>query len=138
MHVCQAVRPDGLGGPWPGAWQRGLYGVGALLGRYAWARVDEAATASHWARLNQAHWVHALWRALQWAGSAWRVAVLFNFLAFLRWGSYRHASKAARLAPRTLLQPCGRAEGRAEPWQAAVCSTVPQPRLLCREAGCIA
>ena len=37
----QGPRSDGLGGPWPSLWQRSLYGLGAVLGRYLWTRAEQ-------------------------------------------------------------------------------------------------
>lgn len=91
---------SGVEGPGLSALQRCLYCAGAVLLRYAWARLGHAAAASHWADSGgwaRGSWRQRCWELMQLAESAYRLASLANFLAFLRTGRYRLA-RAPRAA----------------------------------------
>ncbi|KAL4425471.1 hypothetical protein ABPG75_009487 [Micractinium tetrahymenae] len=82
---------SGVEGPGLSPPQRWLYCACAVLLRYAWARLGHHAAASHWA--DEAGWARGGWRRRCWglmqhAESAYRLASLANFLAFLRTGRY--------------------------------------------------
>lgn len=90
-HAAVAGGRSGVDGPGLSATQRTLYCLGAVVLRYAWARAAHAATADHWgdATARGASWRQRGWAAMRRAETAYRVASLLNFLAFLRTGRYR-------------------------------------------------
>ncbi|KAK9845945.1 hypothetical protein WJX81_006604 [Elliptochloris bilobata] len=79
----------GVEGPGLSCWQRGLYGVGSVFLRYAWARADQIAAAQHWGDLPLGSRGRRAWAAMRSAETAFRAASLLNFLVFLRYGRYR-------------------------------------------------
>ena len=68
-----------------------LYGLGMVLVRYLWTRADLVTSAHHWGEQENAAWSRALWRAMRWTETAYKVGTVANFLAFLRYGQYRCA-----------------------------------------------
>ena len=80
---------SGVEGP-PLSWaQRAAYGLGAVALRYAWARLSHLAAAQHWGDPAGAAWRQRCLVAMRRGESAYHLASLANFLAFLRWGRYR-------------------------------------------------
>lgn len=93
---------SGVDGPGLSPLQRRLYCAGAVLLRYAWARLGHAAAASHWADSGgwaRGSWRRRCWELMQRGESAYRLASLANFLAFLRTGRYRSADGQGAALP---------------------------------------
>jgi peroxin-2 len=82
---------SGVEGPGLNATQRTLYCLGAVVLRYAWARLAHAATSDRWgdAEGGGVSWRQRGWAAMRRVETAYRLASLLNFLAFLRTGRYR-------------------------------------------------
>lgn len=84
---------SGVEGPGLSRRQRGLYCLGAVVLRYAWARLGHHAAAQHWGDASggssDGGWRRRGWALMRRAESAYRLAALANFLAFLRSGRYR-------------------------------------------------
>jgi peroxin-2 len=92
VGAAQACLPggrSGVEGPGLSAAQRTLYCLGAVVLRYAWARLTHHAAAAHWGDMAGAAWRRHAWTLLRRAESCYRIASLANFLAFLRTGRYR-------------------------------------------------
>lgn len=98
--ACPGGGHSGVEGPGLGRAQRSLYCLGAVVLQYAWARLGHFAAAQHWGDASSGSsgygsgWSSATWRRRTWelmrrAESAYRLASLVNFLAFLRSGRYR-------------------------------------------------
>lgn len=88
---------SGVEGPGLSGAQRWLYCGGAVLLRYAWARLGVHAAAAHWGDASRGGWRLLSWAALRRVESGYRLASLLNFLAFLRWGRYRWAGRCGCL-----------------------------------------
>lgn len=81
---------SGVEGPGLSGAQRSLYCLGAVVLRYAWARLGHHAAAQHWGDASgDAGWRPRAWALMRQAETAYRLASLANFLAFLRTGRYR-------------------------------------------------
>lgn len=90
--VCPGGGRSGVEGPGLSAAQRVLYCLGAVALRYGWARLGHHAAAQHWgdaSSLGVGGWRRRAWGLMRQAESAYRLASLANFLAFLRSGRYR-------------------------------------------------
>eukprot|EP00887_Chlorella_sp_A99_P000872 scaffold5.g872.t1 len=96
---------SGVEGPGLSRWQRGLYGLGAVLLRYAWVRGGHAAAVAHWGDAAPGGWRQRGWAALCTLESAYRAAALLNFLAFLRNGRYRSLLERLLRARAVYAQP---------------------------------
>jgi peroxin-2 len=77
---------SGMEGPGLSFVQRVLYCLGAVLGRYVWARVGHHAASSHWGDVDAASWRGVSWRMLHRADTAYQLASLVNYVAFLKMG----------------------------------------------------
>ena len=91
--ACPGGGRSGVEGPGLSAAQRALYCLGAVALRYGWARLGHHAAARHWGDASggagAGGWRRRAWGLMRQAESAYRLASLANFLAFLRSGRYR-------------------------------------------------
>lgn len=97
MHPSELQHPvlvqpggrTGVEGPGPSFWQKSMLGVGFVLARYSWSRLEGIAAAFHWVDRPEQSAAYNAWRAMQWCETAHSLASLANLLAFLRYGKYR-------------------------------------------------
>ncbi|KAL6771704.1 hypothetical protein ACKKBG_A27485 [Auxenochlorella protothecoides x Auxenochlorella symbiontica] len=78
---------SGVGGPGLARSQKAMYGLGAVLLRYAWARTGHAAASG--GSDGDGGWRATAWQVMRRAETAYRLAALVNAIAFLRAGKYR-------------------------------------------------
>lgn len=83
---------SGVGGPGLDRYQRVMYGIAMVFGRYMWSRLDAVAAARHWGDLPEGTWGARAWQSLRWAENVFQLGSLLNFIVFMRVGTYRCTS----------------------------------------------
>lgn len=98
---------SGVEGPGLSRWQRSAYCLGAVVLRYVWVRAGGLLSAARWSDGGGSvlGWRVRAWTALRAAESAYRLAALLNFLAFLRGGRYRSLLERVLRARPVYAQP---------------------------------
>ena len=89
FFILQLGGKTGVEGPGLSFWQRSCHGLGTVLARYVWGRLDSLAAAYHWGDLPEGSLGRRGWQIMRRAETYFKVASLVNFLVFLRYGKYR-------------------------------------------------
>lgn len=90
QSYLQAGGRTGVDGPGLNLRQRVGWGLGFVLSKYIWGRLESIAIAWRWGDQQEQSAEYKSWRILQWAENAYRLASAVNFIVFLRFGKYRY------------------------------------------------
>lgn len=78
-----------MDGPGLSLRQRIGWGLGFVLSKYIWGRLESIAIALRWGDQQEGSAEYKSWRIMQWAENVYRLSSAVNFVVFLRFGKYR-------------------------------------------------